>query len=950
MPAYTDTYSSTYLDTYGVPSAAFPLSPLDLECQLNLAGTWTDVTGYAYQREGTSPPVVITRGRPNETSQAVPATCAWQWNNRDGRFSPRNPLSPYYGSLGRNTPVRWSVPAQSNYLRCEANQSDRAYVNSNSTISVTGSLELRIALRLSDWQGCVLAARQDNSQPSWHWLLNADGTMTFSWYDSGGTNRTVTSDAAVPFTTGDFALKATLDTTTATVTWYTAPSIAGTYTQLGDSLTFGISTSIRAGNAPLVAGWSANFTGQILGRIYEFRMYSGIGGTVVADGVFSAQSPGATSWTDSAGNTWNLAGGAEISARDYRFHGELSSLPPRWDVTGNDQWVAAQAGGPLRRLQQGTNNVMSAMRRAILLQTGTLAPVAYWPMEDASGARVFGPAIGPSPMTWSNGTPVPAASTVFACSAALPTLGGASLTGVVPPYSAGGGAAWTVRFLADVPTLPGSGQPVLFQVNLSGGLAAYVIVAVDPGGNMRLAAYDSALNVLADTGLVAWPGGIQQPLWWSIEAVPSGSNVQYSLVSLSPGTNVGLSASATSSSAGAAGYVNLVAPQPFSGFWSDTVIGHVQVQSAWASLFNLSGPLNAWAGELAAARYARLAGENGYAVRILGSPAYSAAMGTQGQTTLSALLAECEAADLGQQYEPRQALALGYRTLASMCSQSPVLALSYSSSQPGGVNGSAADSGLDPTYDDALTANDWTVTRGASGGSTGSTWLAQLNDGSVMSISAPPVGAGDYAKTVTVNVNADAQLPDAAGWRVHIGTVDDERWPSVPVNLARPAMSALQGSALALEVGDVISVASLPSVVLFDLVSQLAFGFRESLGGFHWTMEFNCVPASPYSVIVLDDLVLGRIDTDGSTLSTTAAYPQTSLSVATSAGFPLWTTSAADFPFDISISGMRLTVTNITGPSSPQVFTVTPAVNGVQKTLPAGADVRLWTPSILALT
>ena len=46
---------------------------------------------------------------------------------------------------------------------------------------------------------------------------------------------------------------------------------------------------------------------------------------------------------------------------------------------------------------------------------------------------------------------------------------------------------------------------------------------------------------------------------------------------------------------------------------------------------------------------------------------------------------------------------------------------------------------------------------------------------------------------------------------------------------------------------------------------------------------------------------------------------------------------------------MRLTVTAASGSSSPQALTVTSAVNGVQKTLPAGADVRLWFPPILAL-
>ena len=70
----------------------------------------------------------------------------------------------------------------------------------------------------------------------------------------------------------------------------------------------------------------------------------------------------------------------------------------------------------------------------------------------------------------------------------------------------------------------------------------------------------------------------------------------------------------------------------------------------------------------------------------------------------------------------------------------------------------------------------------------------------------------------------------------------------------------------------------------------------------------------------------------------------------TNAGSPLWTTSAGDFPFDINIGGEQITVTNITGASSPQTFTVTRSVNGVVKAQSSGADVRLFFPMILAVT
>jgi hypothetical protein len=934
------------------PGPQFPTVPLDLRCELNLGGTWTDVSGYVYQREGTSPPVNITRGRPDESSQANPSTCTWEWDNRDGQFSPKNPLSPYYGQLGRNTPVRWSVPAKTNYLRMENGSADRAFVNDDSAIGITGSIEMRIELKLTGWQGCILAGKWDGGG-CWAWQLNPAGTMTFWWFDASVALHSVTSSQPVPFTPGTMALRVTMDASTGNVTFYSAPTIDGTYAQLGSvsSGTGGASTSIQVQHgSALLVGYSVDFTpGQLFGSVHEYRLYNGIGGTVAADAVFTSQAASATSWTDSAGNTWNLAGGAEISARNYRGHFEMSAQPPKWDVTGADQAVMAAAGGPLRRLSQGTANAMSAMKRAVLAQSGSLAPVAYWSMEDAAGASLFGAAAGARPMTFDL-SPAPnlATDSSFLASAPLPTLNGSRLYGSVAPYASGGAAVvrWLTK-LGTVTLLPGLTYAPLMRIATSGTVRALYVVAF-AGGALGMIGYDSSGSTIVNTGALAF-GAAGVPLWYSAEIQLVSGNVQVSLVTLAPGASSGLADTVTLSG-GAVGNVTQVALNP-NALFTDTVAGHVTLQSTWSTLFNLGQPLNAWTGETAGSRYARLAGENGYQARITGSPGQSALMGPQSAATLANLLTECEVADLGQAYEPRQQLAIGYRTLASMLGQSPEVTLDYSQSQPGGVNGNGADGGLDPTYDDLLLANDWTVTRGASGGSQGATWQAQLNDGSAMSISDPPAGAGDYAKTQTANVEYDSQLQDVAGWLVHTGTVDQARWPGIPVNLARTEIqgASLYYPVLDADVGDYLELTNLPDIVLYDPVRQLLFGTKESLGGFHHTMEWSAVPEIAYEAIVMDDAVHGTADTDGSTLASSVSSSATSLSVAIASGDPLWTTTAADFPFDIAVSGERMTVTNITGSSSPQSFTVTRAVNGVSKSQSSGADVRLWSAPILSL-
>ena len=64
----------------------------------------------------------------------------------------------------------------------------------------------------------------------------------------------------------------------------------------------------------------------------------------------------------------------------------------------------------------------------------------------------------------------------------------------------------------------------------------------------------------------------------------------------------------------------------------------------------------------------------------------------------------------------------------------------------------------------------------------------------------------------------------------------------------------------------------------------------------------------------------------------------------TTAGFP------SMFPFDINVAGERITVTAITGSSTPQTFTVTRAVNGVSKAQAARRSGRcLWSTPVAAL-
>lgn len=83
--------------------------PVVVELWVN--GEWVDITagGYVLVRDD-SGHISLKKGIRGEGSQTDHATSDPQLKNTDGRFSPRNPTGPYFGLIGRNTPIRYSVP------------------------------------------------------------------------------------------------------------------------------------------------------------------------------------------------------------------------------------------------------------------------------------------------------------------------------------------------------------------------------------------------------------------------------------------------------------------------------------------------------------------------------------------------------------------------------------------------------------------------------------------------------------------------------------------------------------------------------------------------------------------------------------------------------------------------------------------------------------------------
>jgi len=86
----------------GSAVTVYPADLLPLRVELLLGGSWIDISQWVLYRDQ----VRLTRGRTSEGQTANPSTAAMTLDNRDGRFSPRNPLGPYYGKLSRNVQLR----------------------------------------------------------------------------------------------------------------------------------------------------------------------------------------------------------------------------------------------------------------------------------------------------------------------------------------------------------------------------------------------------------------------------------------------------------------------------------------------------------------------------------------------------------------------------------------------------------------------------------------------------------------------------------------------------------------------------------------------------------------------------------------------------------------------------------------------------------------------------
>lgn len=875
---------------------AFPEDPLGLRAEAQIGGVWTDVTS----RLRTSDPLVASYGMSAEGSRVDPSTCTLMLDNTDGALSPRNPLSPWYGQLGRNIPVRVTVPLDESYLSLDGTPTGVASTPDTAALDIVGDIDVRVEAT-ADWervpvQNLLGKWTATGNQRSWILQLN-NGNLYFRWSENG--TATLFGSYPLPVLPPRAALRVTLDVNDGAgglaLAFYWAPTLAGPWTLFGTRATTATGiTSIFNSTGPLLLTPASPVPVDpwlpVDGRVHRAEVRSGIGGTVVAAPDFRALPPGTTSFADTAGRTWSLAGTAEVSNREYLFAGEMSKSPPRWVPSGKLVWVPVEAAGILRRLGQGRKALDSTLRRKVPDTAGVLA---YWPMEEAREAtQAYSPIARVKPMqvtglefasvdTLPSSSPLPAVKTP------------ASINGVVPPPPSGS-TEWHLSWLYRIDTAPTVDRTYM-GITSTGTVRRWAIAASTTGS--QITGYDADGDTVFTQAIATGLDLFGQWVNASFRARQVGSDVEWQIIWRDIGGDAG---GFLGSFPGAVGRCTGVI-SPSAGFHSDLdgmAIGHMAVFNTWDTTAYI-GAVDGYAGETAIDRLGRLASEEpalGLSWIDGDMTRSSARMGPQRPAILTDLLQECADSDGGILMERRDRLGLVYRDRTSLENQAPAITLDYTARQ--------VMPPLEPVDDDKWTRNDITVTR--IGGSAARVIVA---DGP-LSVQPPELGGvGLYDEAVTLSLYNDNQPIQIAGWRAHLGTHDEARYPSVKIRLDR--LPELIPAVLGMRIGDTLRIINTPTFVApgpIDLqVRKITHTPRPRV----WEVVFDCLPAGPWNVAVVG---VSKADTAGSELAAGVDAANTMLSVVTTVG-PRWVDASMlfEFPFDIRVGGEVMTVQQITG-------------------------------------
>lgn len=912
--------------------------PFELTGEILVDGAWVPV------RMRQDPVVTVARGINAEGAQVQPGVCEVAIDNRDFVYSPRNPESPLYGKINRNTRFRLRVdelPEPGAVLL--ADDFDRTVANGWGTSSSgddwviydpfgtsppasafsvdagTGRLRLDVLgqsrsirnedVTEDDFDATFTVFTEERAQGDYteQVVFAFFGArldpIAHSWYEFAVGFRV---DTGVPDGQG---LRVTAginrmdDPTTVVIKQLQTPVPGLTYQEnvpvrvraqgIGPELRM----KIWADGDPEPAGWHA----QAWDDAYtsgEFFFRSGETGP-------STPLP----FEVHVGDLEVLEPTADTGVQ--RFQGEIPAWPPMGrDLSGNELTVGIEASGILRRLGVGDSVLKSTMRRHI----PPLFPLAYWPMEEGQqGGELSASAVlaGTTDALIVSGMLFAEDSDLLG-SDPLPVLTDSAKMRSLPVDGIDTGS-WSVHMMfriseQDFPTDASEHTMLRFFTVADSAYEWVVVLLLDSGDHrMRLRIFDrdrtlvTSVSTTHEASLAGGgPGFLNDWTRLRVQAIQDGADVDFRFDWISlDGEEWGNGSTISSDTASRFYRIETTFGTQLDGM----AIGHV---SAWGVQFTTAyfhaGVEDAGLGGEASTTglrgqrvrnfISRLSASEGIPVEIAGEGEMR--LGPYPPGSFLGILTQATETDMGLLAEQRDVLELMYTAHEGLYNRPVALVLDYESGE--------IFPPFTPTDDDKNVANRVTASRRE-----GSEYTAELSTGA-LSVQDPPDGIGVYDDSAETIVDSDLQLPDQAGWRLHLGTTDEMRLPQLTLMMSNPRMETLIDTVLAVEIGDRIQVENLPDDLSPDGFDLLVLGYREELADGRWDITFNCAPAGPWTVGVVGDAVLGRADTEASELGGAVSSTDTTLYVLTTSGV-LWTTDGGEYPFDLVVGGERVTAT-----------------------------------------
>ena len=921
--------------------------PSATRVRLQLGGQWVDVTADAKTDET----ITIQRGRRSRGSEVETSKATVKLRD-DGRFNWRNPRGPYFGQLAPNTPVRIERVSDGYLKLTSADAGNYAETPDHASLDITGDLDVRADIDL-DYEratgGVGVASKYtvSGNQRSWAFWVGNDGTISLRWSTNGTAIITATSTATLPFPAARTRLRATLDVNNGasgwTATFYTAPSMAGPWTQLGAPVTGSGVTSLFASTAALLVGDIPSISlHHDHGRIYALQVRNGIGSTIVADLDPSAATPNTTSLVDSAGRTWTLGAGARFDTGDIRFCGLLQKLPNLWGVSGRDRWALASASGLISNLEDDQAPLRSPLFREATAAANLDSLLVYYPAEDGSQATSLASGIGGSAMQIKGDIDLAARADILG-SEPLPELkAGTILTATIPWYAVDPAPVIAFRGVFAVPTGGWADSARIAEIRQASGTVTRWLLRYHSlgGGSLILSCYDVDDTLLNESAIISFGLNGQKGMI-GFQMSQSGANVYWQIFFRR------INADLTVSELGSDGTFNTLQVTRATriavaagGTLTGGAGGHFMVGKSTTLAAGITQAIVGNALEPAGRRVARLCRELDITLRTVGDLDDTTPAGPQRTGKGMDLIRAAADVDQGVLGETRDELALLYRTRRSTYAQRTRLALTY---------GQLGESpGLEPDPDAADIVNDVTVKN-----ESGSSARAVLESGALSVLPPGQGGVGRKPKEYPVDVGSDAQLPDEAAWRLHANTVDEERFPRISVEvdkLARYGKQDLAYAAARMDLLDRITLSGLPDWMP-PALDQHAEGMTETIGVKTWDIEFACSPSRPWSNVGVYDAPTSRYDSASSRLA--EVLTTTDMVWSTQADTPsdCWSTALVGQQVQVGGEVCQVTAVGAVSGSGPytQTLTVTRSVNGAVMTHQIGDRIRLANPVVYGL-